>query len=220
VSFALAGVFFPAFALNLRSNPSRTATIFSGAIRFGFIALFPITLALVTFAHEGLDLWLGAEFAANSEVVLQWLAVGVLISSLNQIPFGLVQSGRPDLTAKLAIVELPVYLAGFLLLLDAYGIEGAAAAWAARAAAEAIILLFIVHRLSPRSTAALGHMGPTVAAVAVAFTVGFQLTGLPAKIAFVALVLLAFAPLAWFRVLGLDERLRVRSRLRTVREAA
>jgi len=220
VSFALAGVFFPAFALNLRSNPARTATIFSGAVRFGFIALFPIALLLVTFAAEALDLWLGPQFAENSSAVLQWLAVGVLLSSLNQLPLGLIQSGRPDLTAKLALAELPLYLGGFLLLLDGYGIEGAAAAWAARAAVEAIVLLAMVHRLSPQSTAALGRMGPAAVGAAAAFLVAFQLTGVAAKAAFVAIVLLAFAPLAWFRILGLDERLRVRDRLGTARQPA
>lgn len=220
VSFVLAGVFFPAFALNLARDPSRTATIFSGGIRFGFIALFPITLLLVTFAHEGLDLWLGPEFATNSQVVLQWLAVGVLISSLNQLPYGLIQSGRPDLTAKLAMIELPIYLGVFLLLLENYGIEGAAAAWAARAAVEAAVLLLMVRRLSPRSTAALARMAPTAVVAAAAFALASQLTGIAAKLAFVAVMLVAFAPLAWFRILGLDERLRVRSRLRAVREPA
>ena len=220
VSFAVAGVFFPAFALNLRRDPARTATIFSGAVRFGFIGLFPVTLAIVTFAQEGLDLWLGPEFATNSEVVMQWLAVGVLISSLNQIPIGLVQSGRPDLTAKLALIELPLYLAGFLLLLDGFGIEGAAAAWAARAAVEGLVLLLMVRRLSPASTAALGWLPATAVAAAAAFLVAFQLTSVPSKALFIVLVVLAFFPLAWFRILGLDERLRVRTRLGAAREPA
>src|SRR3712207_7340267 len=49
---------FPAFALSLAQRPERTATIFGGAMRIGFIALFPITLTIVVFAHEILDLWL------------------------------------------------------------------------------------------------------------------------------------------------------------------
>ena len=220
VSFVLAGVFFPAFALSLASDPSRTATIFSGGIRFGFIALFPIILLIVTFADEGLDLWLGPEFAANSEVVLQWLAVGVLISSLNQLAYGLVQSGRPDLTAKLALIELPIYLGFFLLMLETYGIEGAAAAWAARAAVEGVALLVMVRRLAPASITALGRMAPAAVAAAVALALASQLTGVTAKIAFVALILIAFAPLAWFRILGLDERGLVRARVRPAREPA
>jgi O-antigen/teichoic acid export membrane protein len=217
VSIALAGVFFPAFALNLEASPRRIATIFSGGVRFGFIALFPIVLVAVAFAHEGLDLWLGQEFADNSEVVLQWLAVGVLIASLNQISLGLVQSSRPDLAAKLALVGLPLYLALFLVLLEGYGIEGAAAAWAVRAAVEGAVLLAMVHRLSPASVVALTRMGPAAAGAGAALLVASQLEAVPAKLALIGALLLAFAPLAWYRILGAGERGRVLTRLRAAR---
>jgi O-antigen/teichoic acid export membrane protein len=217
VSIALAGVFFPAFALNLEASPRRITTIFSGGVRFGFIALFPVSLVTVAFAYEGLDLWLGGAFAENSEVVLQWLAVGVLIASLNQIGLGLVQSSRPDLPAKLALVELPLYLGLFLVLLETSGIEGAAAAWAIRAAAEAIVLLAMVRRLSPDSVAALRRMGPAAAGAAGALLVAFQLEGLGAKLALIGVLLAAFAPVAWYRILGAGERMRVLTRLRAAR---
>jgi O-antigen/teichoic acid export membrane protein len=220
VSIALAGVFFPAFALNLEASPRRIAAIFSGGVRFGFIALFPVALVTVAFAYEGLDLWLGQEFADNSEVVLQWLAVGVLIASLNQIALGLVQSNRPDLPAKLALVELPLYLGMFLLMLEEYGIEGAAAAWAARAAVEGGVLLAMVRRLSPESVAALRRMGLAATGAAGALLLASQLEGVGPKLALIALVLAAFAPLAWFRILGAGERLRVVTRLRAARGAA
>jgi len=42
---------------------------------------------------------------------LQWLAVGVFINSLAYVPFSLLQGvGRPDLTATLHLIELPLYL--------------------------------------------------------------------------------------------------------------
>jgi O-antigen/teichoic acid export membrane protein len=217
VSVALAGVFFPAFALNLAASPRRVAAIFSGGVRFGFIALFPVALVMVAFAGEALDLWLGPEFAENSEVVLQWLAVGVLLASLNQLALGLVQSSRPDLPAKLALVELPLYLGLFLALLEAYGIEGAAAAWALRAAAEGVVLLAMVHRLSPTSITALRRMGPAAAGAAAALLLASQLEGAAAKLALIAVVLVAFAPLAWYRILGDGERGRVLTRLRAAR---
>ena len=220
VSIALAGVFFPAFALSLAARPERTATIFAGGVRFGFIALFPLTLAIVTFAHEGLDLWLGDEFATNSERVLQWLAVGVLLSSLGQLASALVQSGRPDLTAKLALAELPVYLVAFWLALEAGGIEAAAAVYAARAALEAAVLYLFVRRLSPPSAAAVAPLGWAFAAAAALFAVAFALDDPVAKSAFLVIALATFAPLAWTRILGGEERGRVLSRLRAAREPA
>jgi O-antigen/teichoic acid export membrane protein len=56
--------------------------------------------------------WLGAEFSGNSSAVLRWLAIGVFINSLGQVPFALLQEvGRPDITGTLHLVELPLYLA-------------------------------------------------------------------------------------------------------------
>ncbi len=208
----LSGVFFPAFALSLAARPQRTATIFGGAARLGFIALFPITLTIVTFAHQGLDLWLGADFARNSERVLQWLAVGVLVFSLNQLASGLVQSGRPDLTAKLAFVELPLYLFSFWLALRAGGIEAAAAVWAARAVIEGAVLMVFVRRLSPASASAVAPLAPALLAAGAAFAVAFTLNGVAAKAAFLVVTLAVFAPLAWKRILRAEERTRVRAR--------
>ena len=210
----LSGVFFPAFALSLAQRPARTATIFGGATRLGFIALFPITLTLVTFAHQGLDLWLGTDFADNSQRVLQWLSVGVLVFSLNQVASGLVQSGRPDLTAKLAFVELPVYLISFWLALHAGGIAAAAAVWAARAVIEGVVLMLFVRRLSPASAAAVAPLAPAFVGAAAAFAVAFVLEGVAAKAAFLVVTLAVFAPLAWKRILRSEERARVRARLR------
>ena len=220
VAIALANVFFPAFALSLAARPQRTATIFGGAMRFGFIALFPITLAIVTFAHEGLDLWLGPRFADNSEGVLQWLAVGVLASSLVQLASGLVQSGRPDLTAKLALVELPLYLGAFWLALEGGGIDAAAAVWAAKALFEGAALFAFVRHLSPASAAAIAPLGWSLLVAGPAFAVAFELEAVALKAVFLALALLAFAPLAWRRILGGEERGRVRSRLAAARGAA
>lgn len=217
VSVALAGVFFPAFALNLASSPRRIAAIFSGGVRFGFIALFPVALVTVAFAHEGLDLWLGQDFADNSDAVLQWLAVGVLIASINQISLGLVQSSRPDLAAKLAIVELPLYLGFFLAMLELFGIQGAAAAWAVRAGVEGVVLLAMVRRLSPGSVSALRRMGPAAAGAAAALALASQLDALAPKLVLIATLLAAFAPLAWYRILGATERVQVRTRLRAAR---
>jgi O-antigen/teichoic acid export membrane protein len=220
VSIALAGVFFPAFSLTLAGGSPRAAPIFSGGVRFGFIALFPFALATVAFAYEGLDLWLGPEFAENSEAVLQWLGVGVLIASLNQISLGLVQSGRPDLPAKLALCELPLYLGLFLVLLGAYGIEGAAAAWAVRAAAEGLVLLLMVRRLAPAAVVDLGRLGVAGAGAAVALAAAALLDGTAARLALVAGVLVVFLPLAWYQILGPGERDRVVTRLRAARGTA
>jgi O-antigen/teichoic acid export membrane protein len=213
VAFAVTGVFFPAFALTLRTDPGRARVIFSGAMRFGFIALFPIVLVAVAFAGDALQLWLGPDFAEHSTTVLQLLAAGALFSSLNQIPFGMVQSGRPDLTGKLALIELPIYLTVFIVLLQAFGVDGAAAAWALRAVLEGLVLLALAARVSPGSVAQLGRLGWVAMAGVAALVAAAELPGLTARIVLVVVLLAAFAPLAWRVILGDGERARVRGRL-------
>jgi len=108
---ALMGVLFPAFTSALAQDRTYAIRLFDRSVNYIFLLLFPIALIIVTFAHEGLTLWLGGEFANNSSVVLQLLTVGVFINCHTQVPFGMIQSaGRPDLTAKLDLIELPFYL--------------------------------------------------------------------------------------------------------------
>src|SRR5258706_3691946 len=120
---ALVGVMFPAFSTSFASDRSRSVALYTRSVKCVLLALFPLVLLIVAFARNGLTIWLGTDFAQHSTRVLQWLALGVLANSLALIPFTFVQGvGRPDLTAKLHLLELPVYLGILLLLIHADGI--------------------------------------------------------------------------------------------------
>jgi len=160
---------FPAFSASFECDRGRAAALYARCVRYVFLILFPVVLIIVGFAQKGLTLWLGADFAQHSFRVLQWLALGVLLNSLAQIPFALVQgAGRPDLTAKLHLVELPVYLLALWWLISAHGIVGAAIAWTARVGMDAIVLFGMAQRLLLRgsmSTNRSGHGDAAVCAV-------------------------------------------------------
>lgn len=81
---------FPAFAAALVHDRNRAAHLYGRTVNYIFLALFPIVLTIVMFAYEGLNLWLGSDFANNSYLVLQLLAIGVFINSLANVPFGIV----------------------------------------------------------------------------------------------------------------------------------
>jgi len=66
---AIIGVLFPAFSTAHAANRERLVFLFESGIKYVLIALFPITLALVAFAPEGLRFWLGADFAHPSRVL-------------------------------------------------------------------------------------------------------------------------------------------------------
>ena len=57
------------------------------------------------------------------------------------MPTGLIQaSGRPDLIAKINMIELPIYLLVLYWLINGYGIKGAALAYLLRSVFETITL--------------------------------------------------------------------------------
>jgi O-antigen/teichoic acid export membrane protein len=147
---ALMGVMFPAFSASFGQDSERTAMLFGRSVKSLLLVLFPIMLCAVALAQDGLSLWLGAGFAQNSFRVMQWLAVGVFINSVAMVPFTFLQGvGKPDLTAKLHLIELPVYLGLLWWLIRTRGIEGAAMAWTARVLMDAVLLFVLVRNFLP-----------------------------------------------------------------------
>jgi len=204
---AVVGVLFPAFAVSLLQDPDRTALLLKRGGKYVFLALFPLILLIVTFAPEGLRLWLGPAFAQNGSSVLRWLAAGVFVNSLAQVPFVLIQgAGRPDFTAKLVLAELPVYLATLWLLTRQFGIEGTAIAWVGRVTLEAVLLFAYSRRLLPQKPKFLPKLGMTAAGgLAVLYLASLPQT-LTMKAAFLAVSLLVFGLAGWSWGLGPGER--------------
>jgi O-antigen/teichoic acid export membrane protein len=155
---ALMGVMFPAFSASFEQDRKRTTALYRRCVKYVFLVLLPVVLLTVVLAHRGLALWLGADFAQHSFRVLQWLALGVFINSLSQVPFVLLQGvGRPDLTAKLHLIELPFYLLTLWWLISTKGVEGAAIAWTTRVGVDGIVLFGIARRFFHGSSSSLSR---------------------------------------------------------------
>jgi O-antigen/teichoic acid export membrane protein len=145
---SLVGVLFPALSTSFNYDIQQTKQLYSIGLRYIFFALFPFTLILVFFSKEMLSVWLGEEFALNSFYVAQILAVGVLVNGIASIPFALIQAAkRPDITAKIHLLELPLYLISIWGLINACGICGAALAWLLRVTVDAVFLMIIASRI-------------------------------------------------------------------------
>lgn len=94
--------------------------------------------------------WMGPEFVDQSSPVFKILMAGILVNGLARIPFIFAQSyGRPDLTAKLHVAELPFYLILIYWLISSYGIIGAAFAWLLRVMFDCLGMFAIASFLSP-----------------------------------------------------------------------
>jgi len=212
VSGALVGVLFPAFSTTVVSDKARLIFLFESGTKYIFLALFPITLILITFAPEALQFWLGSEFARQSAPVAQILAIAIFINSLGQLPFAHVQgAGRPDITAKLHLVELPVYVATLVLLARSMGIRGVALAWLLRVTIDSGLLSLFSWRLLRQNRFVI-TMLPTLAAGAVAvFVAAAFLSGLLIKIAFSILVCVLVMGGMWQWMLTPREKMALRS---------
>ena len=203
---ALVGVLFPAFSTTMVQDQARTARLLGRGINYIFLVLFPLTLIIVTGAHEGMVLWLGAEFADNSVFVLQWLAVGVFVNSLARVPSALVQgAGRPDLTAKMHLIELPFYLFTLWLLLGIYGIKGAAIAWVVRVGIDTLILFAIVQWLLPNTRVLIwNNLLRIIMAVCIFIMAGYTV-GLFIKGMFLVGTLTVFIVVTWRWLLDAED---------------
>jgi O-antigen/teichoic acid export membrane protein len=204
---SLLGVMFPAFSTSFVRDPKRTELLYGRSVRYLLLALFPLILVIVTLAQDGLKVWLGAEFAQHSFRALQWLAVGVFINGLAAAPFAVVQgAGRPDLTAKLHLIELPGYLIALFWLTKVRGIEGAAMAWTGRVTFDALVLFILAKRFLPiRSSTQLQTL-LLVAGALGTFVVATLLHSWEMKGLFLTLIFLGFVLVGWFVLLSPEER--------------
>jgi O-antigen/teichoic acid export membrane protein len=146
---SLGTTLFPAFSmLTGREPPKRLASLLTQSMKWMLLILGPAVVIITAFAGDILEIWLGSDFARESTLALQILAVGILINSMVHVQYAVVQAlGRPDLTAKFHLLQLPLH--GLLVwwLVSLWGITGAALAQSIRLSLEALLLLVAACRL-------------------------------------------------------------------------
>jgi O-antigen/teichoic acid export membrane protein len=146
---SLVATLFPAFSmLTGRGQPERLVSLLARSMKWMLLILGTAVVIITAFASEILQIWLGSDFARESTLVLQILAIGILINSMVHVQYAMVQAlGRPDLTAKFHLVQLPLH--GFLVwwLVSSWGITGAALAQSIRLSVEALLLFVAACRL-------------------------------------------------------------------------
>lgn len=128
---SLTTTLFPAFSsLDASSRRETIGKVYALSLKTILLTVGPAVLLSVFLARTILRLWLGVEFAEQSTFVLQILLVGALVNSLALCPHSLIRAlGRPDLTAKFHLLELPFYVAMLWFLVKKLGIVGAAWSW-------------------------------------------------------------------------------------------
>jgi O-antigen/teichoic acid export membrane protein len=205
---------FPAFSeRTTHSDTGAVSRLYSEAVRYLALLLLPCFGFLIVFGPEVLRLWMGAQFAAQAGLVMRLVAFGALLNAFAYIPRVALQgTGRPDLTAKIYLIEVPVYLAACVFLIQRFGVLGAA--WAAifRFGLDSALLYGAADRFTRCTLRSVWERGIVpVALSAVALNAGFMIVRrLPGShivhLAEAAALGLAYLPLAWWFVLDEQDK--------------
>lgn len=188
---AITSVLFPALSGSLADGSGRAPMLFNRATRWLLLLLFPAVLFAAAFAHQLLAMWVGANFADHSAVAFRWMVVGLMVFGFATPMVSMVQAlHRPDITAKMNLVELPLYVPFLWWMIETHGVAGAACAVAIRLTVEAVVLAICTARLVPGLRAAIGAsaamLAGLLAVVAIAATMD---VGIVARSLFVAVAM-------------------------------
>lgn len=216
ISASLTMTLFPAFStLQGGKDDQRLGILFARSIKYILLATGPIVVVVVLFAKEILQIWLGTDFAAESTVAMQVLAVGVLINSLALAPFALLLGiGRPDLPAKFHLIEFFIYIGVAWILVSEFGIAGTAVAWTVRVALDVLLLFAAASKVCRFLPRLLAENGTKLAVFELVMLAGIayglkafaSALLLPVQFLLVVGILATFAFFAWNYVLDDSDR--------------
>lgn len=149
VPAGIVATLFPEFSsIAGRGDRRALASLFANTLRYLLFICGPAAILIIAFAGDLLAVWVGPDFALVAHLPLRILVAAVLLNALAYVPYSAIQaSGRPDVTAKLHLMELPVQLVLTVAFVRTWGVTGAAAAWAIRVSADALLLFIIAPRL-------------------------------------------------------------------------
>lgn len=140
ISASVMGVMFPLMSATLPRS-EEMARMCRNSFTIMLVVALPLTCILILYSRDILGFWISADLAQQSGTVAKWLAVGVFINILGQIPLTALQAtGRPDIVAKVQISMLPFFLLLAWELSKLEGTVGVAMAWTIRIIVEALWL--------------------------------------------------------------------------------
>ena len=152
VSAAVMSVIFPALTTEFARRTGRARQLYNKTLAsLALILLVPVLVAIFL-AKPLITVWIGANFAEQSFQLAQLLALYFFVSCLNTVPYSVIQSlGRSDVTAKINLVEFPIYLAALFICVKQMGIIGAPIGALVRIILDSILMHFFALRYVKQS---------------------------------------------------------------------
>lgn len=138
---AVSSVIFPSLGKLMHEQPDQWQAFFK---RWLFIVagmMFLVCTLLAILLPTILLLWLKENFVPVSAVIGQILCLGVFANAVGSMYYALLHAkGRADVTARLHLIELPLFVILLIFLLHQFDVVGAAWAWSGRMIFDAAAL--------------------------------------------------------------------------------
>ncbi|HEX2167134.1 MAG TPA: MATE family efflux transporter [Longimicrobiales bacterium] len=215
---AVALTLFPAFSY-AQGSRSTIAGLFRRPLRLLFLLQWPLLVVFWFFPSELLAAWMNEEVARAGAHALRLLALAFFFNGFAQIALAGVQGlGRPDLKAKLDLVQVPLYIAAAALLTSRFGVTGAASAKLLFTLADMVLLFVFARRLGAPPLFAphwlrRNMFGAASVALLVLAAAAAVVAPLSLRIVAAVAAVFVFGGAFWLRVLEPGDRAAVRGLL-------
>jgi len=145
---AVSTAVLPSFAAtHSRADADGLRRQYEKADRVMLFLVTPAAFALAAYGDVLLRLWVGGDAAAGAALPLALLAAGFWVSAVIANAYNVaVASGSPGLYLRVNIVAVLPYLGALYLLIERFGIAGAAAGWLVLNLSYMAILIPFTHR--------------------------------------------------------------------------
>jgi O-antigen/teichoic acid export membrane protein len=203
-------------AVDAQSGRDRTLAATRAARRQLAALMLPLCLTLFVFGPLLLKLWLGDPFAQAAGVALRILAIGIFMAGLAVLPLALLYgSGRPDLPAKVNLLQLALHIPTTIILVKLLGITGAAIAVTLLRLEDLVFYEWTARRAIGRAvrdpSAVLGERALLISALmlvlSLAFAAWVQRVSPTGALGVVLIGFGVYAWFCWYNVLTARERI-------------
>jgi O-antigen/teichoic acid export membrane protein len=138
---SITAVAFPSLTKLMHEQANQWKAVFRHWLVVVTLVMFVVTIALALLLPVILPLWIGSNLPKDSVLIGQILCLGVFANSIGSMYFALLHAkARSDISAKLHLLELPLFIAALYTLIGAYGLFGAAWAWVGRMVIDTLLL--------------------------------------------------------------------------------
>ena len=208
---------FPALAaVDAREGRERTIAVTRAARRQLAALMFPLCLGLFVFGPALIGVWLGPAFSQAAGPAFRILAVATFLAGLAILPLALLYgSGRPDLPAKINIVQTALHIPVTIIAVRSLGITGAGLAVAILRLEDLVFYEWATrrfigvpaHDVEARSRERAWLLSASVLTLVFATAAVVTSASRVATIALVLVGLSAYGWFAWLRIITPRERI-------------